>query len=89
MRLYTTRALTALLLTAAALAPAHAEPRDPSDAEGYAEALRSAHQARRGELPASSKKTAAQPFRYTNTPSTVGVEPYIARTIERNARGDR
>ncbi|MDR6955164.1 hypothetical protein J2X65_004543 [Ancylobacter sp. 3268] len=89
MRLHITLALTALLLGATALAPAHAEPRDPSDAEGYAEALRSAHQARRGDLPASAKPGAGQPFRYTNTPSTIGVEPYIARTIERNARGDR
>ena len=85
MRLYTSHTFLTLLPAAAALAPASAEPSHPSDAE----ALRSAHQARRGEQAPPAHPAGAQPYRYSKIPSTVGVEPYIARTIERNARGDR
>lgn len=71
-------------LVGAGLVPASAEPRDPGEAAGFAEALRSARLARQDP----SSVPAAPQHRHVRTPSTVGVEPYIARTIERNARGD-
>lgn len=83
--------ILAAALTGAAILPAAAEPRDPSELSGFSEAIRSASEARRGELPPSPfmegsvvegrNATVSQPSATTN------VEPYIARTIERSQRG--
>lgn len=81
----------AVALTGTAIVPAIAEPRDPSELSGFSDAIRSASEARRGELPPSPfvegplmegrNATVSQPS------ATINVEPYIARTIERSQRG--
>lgn len=78
--------ILAAALTCLTLGSANAEPRDPSELSGFSEAIRSASQAQRGELPPGPvmegrNAAVSQPSATTN------VEPYIARTIERSQRG--
>ncbi len=86
MRAMFSGSILAVLLTGAAIVPATAEPRDPSELAGFSQAIRSAAQAQRGELPPGPVLEGRNAV--VRKPSaTTNVEPYIARTIERSARG--
>ena len=87
-----TALLLSAVISASAVGVASAQTSQYPGSAPSAEAIRNGAGPQQGFVPAGSQYAPSQIYEGRNatvtTPSTQGVEPYIARTIERNARGD-